>query len=169
MRRRRRRAALGGHNANMSQRSPGNEASPENDELLVERCDGVVTATFNRPRARNALTYEMYEGLGRLVAEVDADPEARVLVLIGAGGAAFAAGTAIAQFESLRTEADSLAYEGKIETLLTALERCRVPTIAALAGAGGRGREWSGRRERRGFASWARTATLGARVQPPMT
>ena len=121
----------GRHNALMSQESP----TLTTDELLVERDDGIVTATFNRPRARNALTYEMYEGLGRLVAEVDADPEARALVLIGAGGAAFAAGTAIAQFESLRTEEDSLAYEGMIETLLAALERCRVPTIAALAGA----------------------------------
>lgn len=108
---------------------------PRTEELIVERDAGIVTATFNRPKARNALTYAMYEGLGRLVAEVDTDSEAKALVLIGAGGAAFAAGTAIAQFESLRSEADSLEYEGKIETLLSALERCRVPTIAALAGA----------------------------------
>ena len=105
------------------------------EELLVDRHDGIVTATFNRPRARNALTYEMYDGLGVLLGEIEADPEVRALVLTGAGGEAFAAGTAIAQFESLRTEADSLAYEGRIETLLSALERCRVPTIAALAGA----------------------------------
>ena len=97
--------------------------------------DGIVTATFNRPRARNALTYEMYDGLGVLLAEIESDPEVQALVLVGAGGEAFAAGTAIAQFESLRSEADSLAYEGRIETLLSALERCRVPTIAALAGA----------------------------------
>jgi len=105
------------------------------EELLVERHDGIVTATFNRPKARNALTYAMYDGLGALVTEIDADPSVKALVLSGAGGEAFAAGTAIAQFESLRTEADSLAYEGRIETLLSALERCRVPTIAALAGA----------------------------------
>ena len=37
------------------------------EELLVERHDGIVTATFNRPKARNALTYAMYDGLGALV------------------------------------------------------------------------------------------------------
>ncbi len=105
------------------------------EELLISRRDGIVTATFNRPKARNALTYAMYDSLGALVADVDADASVVALVLTGAGGAAFAAGTAIAQFESLRTKADSLAYEARIETLLAALERCRVPTIAALAGA----------------------------------
>ena len=105
------------------------------EELLVDRTDGIVTAIFNRPKARNALTYEMYDGLGVLLAEIEADTGVEALVLMGAGGESFAAGTAIAQFESLRTEADSLAYEGRIETLLSALERCRVPTIAALAGA----------------------------------
>lgn len=105
------------------------------EELLVDRNDGIVTAMFNRPKARNALTYEMYDGLGALLAEIETDREVTALVLVGAGGEAFAAGTAIAQFESLRTREDSLAYEGRIETLLHALERCRVPTIAALAGA----------------------------------
>lgn len=105
------------------------------EELLVDRNDGIVTATFNRPKARNALTYAMYDGLGALLADLESDTEAKALVLTGAGDAAFAAGTAIAQFESLWTEADSLAYEGRIEALLSALERCRVPTIAALPGA----------------------------------
>ena len=103
--------------------------------LLVDRNDGIVTATFNRPKARNALTYEMYDSLGALLAEIETDKSVTGLVLTGAGGAAFAAGTAIAQFESLRTREDSLAYEGRIETLLHALERCRVPTIAAIPGA----------------------------------
>lgn len=105
------------------------------EELLVSRRDGIVTATFNRPRARNALTYAMYDDLAALCAEIDADPTAKALIVTGAGGEAFAAGTAIAQFESLRTAADSLAYEARIEALLSALERCRVPTIAAIAGA----------------------------------
>ena len=105
------------------------------DELLVSRRDGIVTVTFNRPEARNALTYAMYDGLAAFCAEVDADPAAKVLVLTGAGGEAFAAGTAIAQFEGLTTAADSLAYEARIEAVLSALEACRVPTIAAMAGA----------------------------------
>ena len=53
---------------------------PQTDELVVARDAGIVTATFNRPRARNALTYAMYEGLGRLVAKVDADQIGRAHV-----------------------------------------------------------------------------------------
>lgn len=104
------------------------------EDIIVTRRDGVVTATLNRPQARNALTYAMYDELAALCRAVDADAAVRVLVLTGAGGA-FAAGTDIAQFDALRTAADSLAYEARIETTLRALEECRVPTIAAMAGA----------------------------------
>ena len=105
------------------------------EDLLVTRHEGVVTATFNRPRSRNALTYAMYDGLAALCAEIDAEAKTKALIVTGAGGEAFAAGTDIAQFERLRTAADSLAYEARIETVLSALECCRVPTIAAIAGA----------------------------------
>ncbi len=105
------------------------------EDLLVTRQDGVVTATFNRPRARNALTYAMYDGLASLCAAIDADHETRALIVTGAGSDAFAAGTDIAQFRDLTTAEHSLAYEARIEVVLSALERCRVPTIAAIAGA----------------------------------
>jgi enoyl-CoA hydratase/carnithine racemase len=104
-----------------------------NDDLLVTRGDGFVTATFNRPKARNALTYAMYDGLAALCADPGAD--AKAVIVTGAGPDAFAAGTDIAQFESLSTAADSLAYEARIEVVLSAIERCPVPTIAAIAGA----------------------------------
>ena len=71
------------------------------DEILTERDGPVLILTFNRPAARNALTWDMYEGLIRACEDVDADDSIRVLVLRGAGGQAFVAGTDIGQFQRL--------------------------------------------------------------------
>ena len=105
------------------------------DELLYEMRDGIARVTFNRPQARNALTFAMYERLAAICAEIDDDRSARVLLLSGAGERAFAAGTDIAQFRAFATAQDAIDYEARIDRVLGALERCRVPTIAAIAGA----------------------------------
>jgi enoyl-CoA hydratase len=105
------------------------------DELLYEVDDGIGRITFNRPQARNALTFAMYERLAEICAEADADRAIKVLLLTGAGEKAFAAGTDISQFKAFKTPEDALNYEGRIDRVLGALERCRVPTIAAIAGA----------------------------------
>lgn len=102
------------------------------DELLYEVRDGIGHVVLNRPQARNALTFPMYERL----AEIAADPgQARALVLTGAGEKAFAAGTDISQFRAFQGAEDAIAYEDKLERVIGILERCRVPTIAAVAGA----------------------------------
>ncbi len=59
----------------------------------------------------------------------------KVLVITGAGEKAFAAGTDIAQFRSFETAEDALGYERFMDQVLGGLERLRVPTIAAIAGA----------------------------------
>jgi Enoyl-CoA hydratase/carnithine racemase len=105
------------------------------DDLLFDVRDGIARVTFNRPQARNALTFAMYERLAEICAEVDASPAVRAMLLTGAGDKAFAAGTDISQFRAFETPEDALAYEARIDRVLGALERCRVPTIAAIAGA----------------------------------
>lgn len=109
--------------------------TPMLDELLFDVRDGIARVTFNRPQARNALTFAMYERLADICAEVDASPDIRAMLLTGAGDKAFAAGTDISQFRAFETPDDALAYEARIDRVLGALERCRVPTIAAIAGA----------------------------------
>jgi enoyl-CoA hydratase/carnithine racemase len=103
-------------------------------DLLYERRGPLALVTFNRPEARNAMTFEMYEGLYDACERVDADPEARVLILKGAGERAFVAGTDISQFQSFKTAQDSLEYEARIERILTRLERVTKPTIALIRG-----------------------------------
>src|SRR6184192_2311917 len=113
-------------------------ARPVEPELLEERrgdSGQIVWLTLNRPRARNALTFHMYERIGELCLEVNADPSVRTVVFTGAGGRAFAAGTDISQFRAFDKEEDALAYEERMDRVLGALETVRVPTIAAIAGA----------------------------------
>ena len=110
-------------------------AESHTTELLYEVQDGIGRITFNRPQARNALTFPMYERLAEICAEAHDDPSMRVLILTGMGEKAFAAGTDISQFRSFSTPEDGIQYEVTIDRILNAVERCRVPTIAAIAGA----------------------------------
>jgi len=104
------------------------------DEILVARDGAIVTLTFNRPAARNALTWRMYEGLTRVCEEVDADDTVRVLVLRGAGGQAFVAGTDISQFQAFAGAPDGVAYERDGDRRMGRLEAVRKPVIAAIQG-----------------------------------
>jgi len=105
------------------------------DELVYEIRDDIGVVTFNRPEARNALTFAMYEGLAEICETAPGKGDAKALVVIGAGDKAFAAGTDIAQFRSFKTPQDAIDYEQKIDKVLGAVERCPLPTVAALAGA----------------------------------
>ena len=90
--------------------------------------------TFNRPEARNAMTWEMYEALVAACERVDDDADLRVLVFRGAGGKAFVAGTDIAQFQSFHDREDGIKYEERLDRVLDRLERVAKPTIAQVQG-----------------------------------
>ncbi len=106
------------------------------DELLFSTDEGgIARIVLNRPQARNALTFAMYQGLIASCEAIAADPSVKVLVITGAGEKAFAAGTDIAQFRSFQTPEDALGYERFMDKVLGTLERVRVPTVAAIAGA----------------------------------
>ena len=101
-----------------------------NDELRVQRTDGVVEVTFDRPHRHNAFTRAMYAALRELCVELHDDTSVKVLVLRGAGGRAFAAGNEISDF----LEADAVAYETWIRELLESLFALPQVTIAAVDG-----------------------------------
>lgn len=104
------------------------------NDLLVDREGAVVWVTFNRPAARNAMTFGMYDGLVKVMGDVEADPSVRVLVLLGAGDKAFVAGTDINQFRAFKTPQDALDYETRIDTVIGRLESLARPTIAMVHG-----------------------------------
>jgi len=96
--------------------------------------DGAIaTLTFNRPEAKNALTWEMYDALCHACERVDFDRTIHVFIIKGEGGA-FAAGTEISQFTTVTTREDALAYERKLDSVIDRLERVDVATIAQVEG-----------------------------------
>src|SRR5207248_2170718 len=112
-----------------------NAAVQTTEDLLYVVDDGIARLTFNRPQARNALTFAMYEQMAVVCEIVNNDRSIKAMILTGAGDKAFASGTDISQFRAFKTAQDALDYEARIDRVLGALESCRVPTIAAIAGA----------------------------------
>lgn len=104
-------------------------------EILSQVRGHTLWITFNRPEARNALTFAMYEGLATLCREVPTDGSVRAVVIAGAGGKAFAAGTDMTLFRAFERAQDALDYETRIEAVLETIERCPLPTVAAITGA----------------------------------
>jgi len=111
------------------------QQSTDFSDLLFEMRNGIGRATFNRPQARNAFTFEMYERLAQICEQADKDRSIKVLVLQGAGDKAFGSGTDINQFRAFKTPEHAIEYESRLDRVLATLEQCRVPTIAAIAGA----------------------------------
>ena len=105
-------------------------------ELVLYEISGAVgMITMNRPEARNALTFEMYDRIAEICAAPSVDGGVKALIITGAGERAFAAGTDISLFRGFQRAEDALAYEDRIEKALTAIETSPVPTIAAISGA----------------------------------
>ena len=104
------------------------------EEVLVSRAGAIVTLTFNRPEARNAMTWGMYQRLYEVCEEVDADDAIRVLVLKGAGGKAFVAGTDISQFTQFKGPEDGLKYERDGDKRSGRIARVKKPVIAQIQG-----------------------------------
>ncbi len=104
------------------------------DQLIVEQKGSVRWITFNRPTARNAMTWNMYDRLVDACEKINADRDVKAVVFTGAGGEAFVAGTDIAQFRDFKTEQDALDYEARGNLVMNSIESVRAPTIAAIAG-----------------------------------
>src|SRR2546426_7449006 len=105
------------------------------DEYLrLDQAGRVAWITVNRPEARNAMTFEMYERLHDLCERLDGDPGVRVLVLRGAGERAFVSGTDIRQFLEFKTREDALNYEARSDRILGRLAGMSKPTVAMVQG-----------------------------------
>ena len=102
--------------------------------FFVERDGPTALLTFNRPDARNSMTFEMYEALHDACGTLDADPSVRAVILKGAGDKAFASGTDIRQFLDFKTREDALEYEARLTRVLGRLAGMSKPTIAMLQG-----------------------------------
>jgi enoyl-CoA hydratase len=103
-------------------------------ELEVESDGPVRVIRLNRPEQLNATNHGLHQGLAELFPQIDADDEARAVVLTG-NGRAFSAGGDFAYLDELSKDADrrrETLVHGK--QIVTGMVRCRVPIVAAVNG-----------------------------------
>ncbi|MDE2516173.1 MAG: enoyl-CoA hydratase/isomerase family protein [Rhodospirillales bacterium] len=103
--------------------------------MLAATQDGVGIITFNQPEKRNAMALEMWDGLGQILQEFDADPAIRAVVLTGAGDKAFVSGADISQFEKSRGDAEAQKEYNRLASVgRTIYEQFKKPVIARIQG-----------------------------------
>src|SRR5580698_5300019 len=104
-------------------------------KILKKITDGVGIVTFNSPEKRNAMSLEMWEGVGQALTELREDDHVRVVILTGAGDKAFMSGAEISQSEKPRHNAQaSEEYNRKSEAQRAVLAHFPKPTIACIRG-----------------------------------
>jgi enoyl-CoA hydratase/carnithine racemase len=104
------------------------------DQVLIDRSDGVLTLTLNRPEKKNALNGEMYAALGEAITGADADREVGC-ILIQANGDMFTAGRDVSDMgggPAATPTADGQPRYGS--PLVNALARAQKPVVAAVNG-----------------------------------
>jgi enoyl-CoA hydratase/carnithine racemase len=105
------------------------------EQILVRREGAIVTVTFNRPEKRNAFTVAMYGRLGAILDELSADDSVRCVVLEGAGGKAFSAGSDIGEFDASRAASEEARdYAEFVNRETDKVWHCPHPTIARIQG-----------------------------------
>lgn len=106
----------------------------ETGEVTLHIEASVASVMFNRPQARNAMTWGMYEQLAAINRQLSNDRSVRAVVFRGAGGQAFVAGTDIEQFATFKTGDDGVVYERQIEAGIELLCALPMPTVALVEG-----------------------------------
>jgi enoyl-CoA hydratase/carnithine racemase len=102
--------------------------------LIVERSDGVVRATLNRPSTKNSLKFSLFEEIGTLIDEVERRAEDRILVLRGTNSD-FSTGFDIADAEQLIELGDGIKKRiEKVDAVTIALRRMSKPSVAVVDG-----------------------------------
>jgi enoyl-CoA hydratase/carnithine racemase len=104
-------------------------------KLRVDLKHGVAWLFIDNGAKRNAFDLDMWRALPPLMAAIDAEPEARVVVIAGAQGLPFCSGADISEFSTVRaTSAGGRAYEAANVAAFEAISACAKPTIAAISG-----------------------------------
>jgi enoyl-CoA hydratase/carnithine racemase len=111
------------------------EKSYADGKILQSSAEGVGVITFNNPAKRNAMSLDMWEGLGFALVDLRDDADIRVVILRGAGDKAFVSGADISQFEKTRHNAEaSEEYSKRSAAQRALLADFPKPVIASIRG-----------------------------------
>ena len=104
------------------------------EDLLVERDGALAFLIFNRPKVRNALTFDIWDRLPKVLEELAVNGRTRVAVFRGAGEH-FSAGADIKEFETVRANAEQArVYSHTVDRAMAAIEAAPFPTLAMIRG-----------------------------------
>ena len=106
------------------------------ENLLVQKQDGVATVVINRPAQHNAILRAMWQRLPGIFEELERDGETRAIVLRGAGEKAFASGQDITEFRETTTPEAARAHSGLLDGVLERIAAIELPIIAMVHGFG---------------------------------
>ena len=105
------------------------------ERILTQRDGRVGHIILNNPEKLNAISLDMWEGLGAAMAAFEADPDIRVVVISGAGGKAFAAGADVSKYEEERMGENAQEHYAQTgERALKAIYNSSKVTLAAIDG-----------------------------------
>ncbi len=104
-------------------------------QIIARKEDKIGWLVFHNPTRRNAVTLAMWESIPGVLANFEADPEVRVIVLTGSGNKAFVAGADISEFDQVRNSATNISYYAEqVSAASAAIAATRKPTIAMIRG-----------------------------------
>jgi len=104
-------------------------------KMIARKEGGIGWMIFNQPEKRNAVSYEMWQAVPKIMAAYEADPEVRVIVLAGAGEQAFVSGADISEFEKKRGSEDAIkVYDAAGEAAHASLVGASKPTVSMIRG-----------------------------------
>ena len=104
-------------------------------KMIARKEGGIGWMIFNQPEKRNAVAYEMWVAIPKIIEAFEADPEVRGIVLTGAGDKAFVSGADISEFEKKRSSADDVKiYNAAGDHAAAVIQAATKPTIAMIRG-----------------------------------
>jgi enoyl-CoA hydratase len=104
-------------------------------ELKTSIEGGIATVLFSNLPKMNAMSYDMWQAVPKVFAELDANPAVRVIVCAGDGDKAFISGADISQFEKLRGTVEAqIVYNKAVEDAYVAPMNTTKPVIARVKG-----------------------------------
>ena len=104
-------------------------------KMIARKEGGIGWMIFNQPEKHNAVSYDMWLAVPRIITAFEEDPEVRVVVLAGAGERAFVSGADISEFDKKRSSEETVkVYDAAGTAAHAAIAGALKPTVSMIRG-----------------------------------